>query len=217
MNHFENVKAVIFDMDGVIFDSESVCDRTWEITFKEMNLPADMTILNECRGCNHADIARKLIEKFGPDFNPLDFLSHTSFLFHKIEDEEGIPLKPYAKEILEYLSSRYILCLASSTREKSVRKMLSDAGLISYFKTLTCGDMVVHSKPDPEIYIMACNSIGVKPEECVAIEDSYNGVRSAVAANIRTIMVPDKLPPTEEMKNITAAICNSLEQVQKIL
>lgn len=213
----ENIKAIIFDMDGVLLDSESICDKTWVIASKEMNIPMDEKTLNDCRGCNKSDTMQILKNRYGSDFDSAKFLSRTSELFYEVENRDGIALMPYVKETLEYLSKKYVLCLASSTRMESVSRQLKNAGIIDYFKTLTTGDMVTHSKPDPQIYLMACESIGMKSEECIAIEDSYNGVRSAVSANLKAIMVPDKLPPTDEMKAITFAICDSLKNVQEIL
>ena len=123
----------------------------------------------------------------------------------------------YAKEILEYLSPRYILALASSTRGPTVERQLKNAGVIDFFKTRTTGDMVVHSKPDPEIYLMACRSVGLDPKECYAIEDSLNGIKSAYAAGLEPIMVIDKIQPTEEIKSMCKYIFNSLEELKKVL
>lgn len=217
MNKLENVKAIVFDMDGVLLDSETLCDRTWEMAFKELGLPVDKSILMACIGCNKTDTASILRERLGQNFDSERFLERTSYFFHQIEETEGVPLMPYVVEVLEYLSKKYVLAVASSTREESVRRELTNAGIIKYFKTFTCGDMVTHSKPDPEIYLLACKSIGMAPAECVAIEDSYNGVRSGFAAGIRTIMVPDKLPPTEEMRSIAVKICKNLREVKEIL
>lgn len=211
MTKLKNVKAIIFDMDGVLLDSETVCDRTWKMAFKELDMECNPAVLKACIGCNKTDSARIIREHLGDDFDSEKFLERTSYFFHKIEQDEGIPLKPYVTEVLEYLSKKYVLALASSTREESVRRELSNAGIIKYFNSLTCGDMVTHSKPDPQIYSMACNSIGMSPQNCIAIEDSYNGVKSAVAAEIPAIMVPDKLPPNEEMHKITTAICSDLK------
>lgn len=213
MSKFENVHAIVFDMDGVLLDSETVCDRTWAMAFKELGLSVDNSILMDCIGCNKVDSARILREHLGQNFNSERFLERTSYFFHQIEGTEGVPLMPYVTEALEYLSKKYVLCVASSTREESVRRLLTKGGIINYFKTFTTGDMVTHSKPNPEIYLMACKSIGFEPSECVAIEDSYNGVRSAVAAGIRTIMIPDKLAPNDEMRKLATIICPSFKEV----
>lgn len=211
------IKAIIFDMDGVLLATETICDRAWELVAKEQNIKNPLEAISLCRGCNKTDSAQILRKCFGSDFDAEFFLQRSSFYSHKIADEEGIPLMPYVKEALDYLSKKYIIALASSTREAVVRKELSDAGLLNYFKTLTCGDMVVHSKPDPEIYLMACKSIGINPENCVAIEDSPNGVKSACAAGLKTIMVPDKVQPSEELLKILWKCCSSLKETEQYL
>ncbi|MDD7610173.1 MAG: HAD family hydrolase [Spirochaetales bacterium] len=88
---------------------------------------------------------------------------------------------------------------------------------MDFFETRTTGEMVEHSKPNPEIYLMACKSIGMKPEECVAIEDSLNGIRSTYAAGLKPIMVIDKVQPTEEIRNMCEAVFDSLVEVKGIL
>lgn len=207
------IKAIIFDMDGVLIDSESVCDRTWEMAANEYGISSFSEIVNLCRGTNKVDAVEIIKKEIGNDFDAVGFLSRTSILFHEIEEKEGIPSMFYAKEALELLSKKYILCLASSTRKESVERLLKKMDFIKYFKTLTTGDMVVHSKPDPEIYLIACNSLGLKPEECVAVEDSPNGVKSAVRAGIRTVMIPDTITPDEELMSMCWKVCSSLKEM----
>ena len=210
------IKAVIFDMDGVILDSESICDRCWEIAAKEFDV-CGTDVINECRGTNKHDSAIIIRNHFGQQFDAEKFLARTSELFKEIENKSGVPLMPYAKEILDYLKSKYRIALASSTRGERVKNQLADAGLLDYFETLTTGDMVVHSKPDPEIYLMAVKSIGLRPEDCVAIEDSPNGLKSACAAGIKTILIPDRTPATEETIRMSWKNCKSLKDVESIL
>lgn len=212
-----DVKAVIFDMDGVLQDSETISDITWDMAAKEWGFENNFDVLQSCRGCNRADIALKLKDFYGQEFDSVSFLNRTSELFYQIEDEKGIPLMYYAREILEYLKPKYKLALASSTRGTSVRRQMKAGGLIDFFETLTTGDMVKHSKPEPEIYLKAAESIGIKPENCVAVEDSPNGVKSAYAAGMRVIMVPDKIQPDEDLKKLCWKICPSLEAVKDLL
>ena len=213
----ENIKAIIFDMDGVILDSESISDITWRKAAEERGLSVNDEILNACRGSNKNDTIVTLKKYYGQDFDSEKFLERTSELFHEIEEKDGIPLLPYAKEILEYLKPRYRLALASSTRGPTVERQLRAVDVIDFFETRTTGEMVEHSKPNPEIYLMACKSIGMKPEECVAIEDSLNGIRSAHAAGLHPIMVIDKVQPTDEIRNMCVAVFYSLEALKKIL
>jgi HAD superfamily hydrolase (TIGR01509 family) len=214
----KNIKAVIFDMDGILLDSETICDKTWQMALKDFNLIDNNDTINKCRGTNKTDTILILKQYFGQDFNAENFLTKTSEYFHKIEFEQGISLMPYAKEILKYLKEKnYRIALASSTRYESVKRQLTNAGIIDYFETITTGDMVTHSKPNPEIYQKAIKSLNLKPEECIAIEDSPNGIKSAFAANLKVIMIPDKIQPTEEIKQIIEKIYPNLNYLKEIL
>lgn len=213
----DTIKAVIFDMDGVILDSESISDITWHKALEEAGLKDDKDAVNKCRGTNLADTYAILKNLYGPEFPVEKFMNRSSELFHEIEFSTGIPLLPYAKEILEYLKPKYKIALASSTKGETVKRQLTNTGVIQYFETLTTGDMVTHSKPDPEIYLLACKSLGLKPEECAAVEDSPNGIKSASAAGLKTIMVPDKIQPTEELLPLIWKVCNGLKEVENVL
>lgn len=211
------IKAVIFDMDGVLLDSETISWRTWEIAAQERNLPDIKKVNALCMGANRADTVAILKEHYGKDFDGYDFLDYCSSLFEKIEFSEGIPLMPYVKETLEYLKSKYTLALASSTREFKVRRQLKACGIIDYFKTITTGDMVEHSKPYPDIYIKACESINVRAQDCIAIEDSPNGIKSAQSAGLYPIMIPDKIQPDNELISLCYKVLPSLKEIRELL
>lgn len=208
------IKGFVFDMDGVILDSESISDITWEQAAKEFNVQMTKEILNSCRGSNKNDILAKLSKIYGSDFDSEAFLNRTGVLFSQIETEKGIPLLPYAKEILSYLKPKYKIALASSTKGSTVQRQLQNCGVISFFEERITGEMVTHSKPNPEIYLMACKAIGLKPEECVAVEDSFNGIRSASAAGLCTIMVPDKVQPKKEIEILCWKVLKSLKEIE---
>lgn len=212
-----NIKGVVFDMDGILLDSESISDITWEKAGKDFNIPMTVEVLDTCRGSNKHDIMEKLKKLYGQNFDANAFLAKTGEYFWQIEEEKGVPLMPYVKEILEYLQPKYKIALASSTNGPSVTKHLTKTGLLPYFNNRLTGDMVTHSKPDPEIYLRACQLIGLKPEECVAIEDSPNGIKSAYAAGMQVIMVPDRMKPTAELEKICFKIIPSLKGLEEIL
>ena len=213
----ENIQAVIFDMDGVLLDSESVSDRTWHIVSDELNLKNIDLALNACRGQNTNDMKDTLRSFYGVQFNADFFIERVNSLFYEIEKNEGIPLKEGASEALEYLSKKYRISLASSTYSEAVKRQMTTANLIHYFESITTGDMVLHSKPNPEIYEMACKSLSLLPECCVAIEDSPNGIRSAIRAGLSCIMIPDKIEPNEEIRKLTSYILPSLSMIKSVL
>ena len=109
------------------------------------------------------------------------------------------------------------MALASSTRREVVLQELTDAGIIDYFDEVICGDMVTRSKPAPDIFLRACEETGVSPDRAYAIEDSYNGIRSAAAGGLRPIMVPDLMPPTEEMRRLSEAVLKDLHEARRWL
>ena len=132
--------------------------------------------------------------------------------------KNGIPVKPGVREILEWLKSAgYAVGLASSTKRESVLRHLKHTGLEDYFSVVVGGDMVEHSKPLPDIYLLACERLGVEPGETYAIEDSPNGIRSAHAAGMCPIMVPDIIAPDEEMGRLSYIILKNLVEVRDFL
>ena len=213
----EAIKAVIFDMDGVLLDTETICDRTWETAGRELGLKDINDVINACRGCNKNDTRIILKNKYGKEFDVQAFMDKTSVLFHEIETKEGIPVMKGAVHALEYLAhTGYRLALASSTRGETVRRQMENTGLLKWFESITTGDMVEHSKPDPEIYAIACSSLRLKPAQCAAIEDSPNGIHSAYRAGLKCVMVPDKIAPTDEIKHILWKLCASLDEIPLI-
>ena len=127
-------------------------------------------------------------------------------------------MKPGVREILDFLKARNIpIALATSTgRERTLRRM-ELTGLGSYFSAIITGDQVVHSKPDPEIYQLACRALGTDPAQTIAVEDSRNGILSASQAGMKVIMVPDMIPPTPELDALLFRRCASLLEVRNFL
>lgn len=187
--------AVIFDMDGVLFDSERAYVDGY-IKYASEYPDIRETCL-ACIGSNSIRTKEIFLEKYGEDF-PFDPY------FQKVKAYvESHPklLKKGAVEILRFLSEEKVtLALASSTFTPLVMKMLDDAGMSQYFDKIICGEMVSHSKPHPEIFLKAAQKLGFEPKHCYVIEDSYNGIRAAHAAGMIPVMVPDMLEPDEEIR-----------------
>lgn len=213
-----NIKAVVFDMDGVIFDTETIMRNMWAEAGVKYNLPNIENVILTCIGGNANRTEQILKAEYGQDFDYWAIKNVMSKEFHDRYDGGRLPMKDGVVETLEYLTGKgYRLALATSTRESSVIPEITDAGLKKYFEIIVCGDHVSKSKPDPEIFLTACEKLGVNPGEAVGIEDSYNGIRALKAAGMIPVMVPDLLPATEEMVNLAYTICDNLRKVQDLL
>ena len=196
------MKAIVFDMDGVLFDTERVYFEAWDQVAAEMDIEVE-EIRDNCAGHNAADIAVMFDEYFGGKVTYAEFGPKKTAAFHKILEERGLPEKEGLHEILKFLKAEgYAIALATSTRKEAAVDHLTKAGILSYFDVLTTGDMFTHGKPDPEIYLTACRLLGSNPAETYAVEDSYPGLESAHRAGMRPIMIPDMFPPTDYTRSI---------------
>lgn len=208
-------EAVIFDMDGVIFDSERLVLEGWQEIAAKYGIKGIEEVLPRCLGVN-AQATREIFrEYYGQDFPYDEYKKEASALFHSRYGNGKLPLKPGVKELLSYLKENgYLVGLASSTRQAIVEQEIRDAGLMPYFDNLVCGDMLKRSKPEPDIYLKACENLDVEPRMAVAVEDSYNGIRSAKRAGMVPVMVPDMVQPDEEMRSLAHKICKDLFEVK---
>ena len=207
--------AVVFDMDGVIFDSERLALECWEKIGAEYHLEGMREAFLPCIGTNNVKTKEIVLERYGRDFPYDDFSTKASKLFHEITDQGGLPVKTGVRELLTYLEENKIqMALASSTRLETVTQELKQAGLYDFFSVVMGGDQLKRSKPEPDIYLMTCEKLGVQPASTYAVEDSYNGIRSAYSAGMKPIMVPDMLPPTDEMREKSIVVLDDLLRVK---
>lgn len=215
MQEEKPMKAVVFDMDGVIFDSERLVIDCWKPVAEKYGIPDIEEACYECMGINAALTKELMQKRYGRDFPYDAYKKEMSALFFERAKDGKLPQKPGVKELLVFLKEHgFKTALASSTRREVVYRELKEGGLITYFDEIVCGDMVSNSKPDPEIFLKACELLGVDPKTAYAIEDSYNGIRSAYRAGLRPIMVPDLAMPTEEMEQLAEHIFGSLTDVK---
>lgn len=195
------IKAVVFDMDGVLFDTERLYNIAWKKAAKDYPLGIEVDdLIVQCIGLNSNDTRALFARLLGEDF-PFDaYFGRIRALFREIIAEE-LPVKPGVYELLSWLRENgYPIALATSTSRPSVDSHLSRTGLTQYFDAIVTGDTVEHSKPAPDIYLRACALLNTPPEECIAVEDSPNGIRSAYAAGMMAVMVPDQVPCSDELR-----------------
>ena len=215
------IVAVVFDMDGVLFDTERIGVQSWTEAAEPTGLQNAYEIARMCIGRTIPGTKEVFMAEAEKQGIVLDFeklhADCSRRIFEK-EERDGLPEKPGVHEILEYLHEKKIpVALASSSKKATVLSHLEKSGITGYFQKIVTGDMVTHGKPSPDIYLKACDELGAAPEEVIAIEDSFNGIRSASAAGLHPIMVPDQLQPTEEILLLAEAKCDSLLDVKQLL
>ena len=193
-------KAVVFDMDGVLVDTEKIYRLCWKKNGMSIGIPDDEMehVCDRVAGGNKITNARVFKDIMGEDFQYLQFRQRTMDLFDEYVAEHGVEIKRHVAETLCFLQSRGIrIALATSTGRERAMQRLSHVGILDFFEEMVCGDEIVKGKPNPDIYIRACEKIGVSPEEAVAVEDSVNGVISADTAGLYTVMVVDLIKPND--------------------
>lgn len=209
-------KTVIFDMDGVIFDTENLFLDCWRELAEQNHIKDVEQVYYKCIGVNEKATRAIFEEAYGEHFSYDELSGKAAGMFFRYVEEKGMPMKPGVRELLDFLTANgYKIGLASSTKEVHVKSQLASRNLLSYFQVVICGDMVNKSKPAPDIFLKACEEIGTLPEEAFAIEDSFHGIHAATAAGMKAIMVPDMVLPDEEMKGLAYRIFPSLIQVQE--
>ncbi len=210
--------AVVFDMDGVIFDSERAIMECWIELAEKYSIPDIKTPYYKCIGVNAARTRQIIFDTYGEDFPYDKYDRETSQMYHERYDGGRLPVKKGAREILEFLKKNdKKIALASSSKKETVIRQLNDAGMLDYFDEIVSGDMVEKSKPEPDIFLKACEKLGVLPQRSYAIEDSFNGIRAAYSGKLKPIMVPDILPADDEMRQKAEAVLDSLIDVADYL
>ena len=214
----EKVSAYIFDLDGVIFDSERALFHEWQLVAEKHGFRNLEEPYMKCIGVNAQTCRRIILDYYGEDFPYDAYCAESSRNYHQKYDHGRLPMKPGVKELLEELRKRGVrIAIASSTRSKIVRSEIEAAGLLDFFQEIIGGEMVCRSKPEPDIFLEAAGRLGAKPEECCVIEDSYNGILAASRAGMFPVMIPDMLPPNEEMRREAKLILPSLTELLKKL
>lgn len=207
-------KAVVFDMDGLLVDTETVVFRAMQRTAAAIGGEMPFATFQRMVGLAHASSDLILVEHFGEGFDLAAWSSAVSAHFRE-ELAAGIALKAGVAEILDHLDELAMpRAIATSSSLQAVQMSLGPHSIVDRFHALITRDVQTNHKPHPEPFLKAAAALGVDPADCLALEDSHNGVRAAAAAGMMTVMVPDMLDPTEEMETLCVRIARDLHEVR---
>ena len=204
--------GAIFDMDGLLFDTELVYNQEWDYIAELYGLKVDPAMLDELRGTNGTRMS-EIVNTYWPR---VDAKKLTDELFaHAIVTlSKQVPMKPGVVELLEYLKQHAVrMAVASSAPMELIKSNLRLAGIADYFDAVVSGEQVEHGKPFPDIFLLAAQKLNLQAQDCYVFEDGINGVRAGIQAGCSTIMVPDLVPPTKELYEQCTGIYPSLHAV----
>lgn len=207
------IKGAIFDMDGLMIDSEKIVYESWQSVMDNLGYKYNLEIFKKTIGLK-AEETEKLYHKiYGEKFDYPPKRDKVRQMFLDTTEKYGVPVKKGLVTLINFLKANNItLAVATSTSKPTAEKTLKRAKLYDYFDEFVFGSDVKNSKPHPEAFLTASKRLMLAPSECVAFEDSINGIKSANAAGNLTIMVPDFLEPTEEIKPLLNFVCSDLSK-----
>lgn len=205
------VSGIIFDMDGVLIDSERQSNEGWLWAAGQLGVDMPMWLIDSFKGAQ-----AELCCKFFDDYykGVIDYWEAKELRtqhVYKIRETEGIPVKKGVKDIFEYIRNNGLKCaVATSTRRESAEKTLHEIGVWDYLDAVVYGDEVEHGKPEPDIFLRAAKAIGVNPSETVVVEDSINGIKAGYAADMRVVHIPDTIAIDDDIRKLTYMVCADL-------
>lgn len=207
------IKGAIFDMDGLMLDTEKLLVRFWRQSAADFGYDMSFENVLQIRSLSRKYSVPLLKEIFGEAFPFEEVRSRRIRLMNAYIDENGFDVKKGLFELLDYLKEHsYKIAVATATDLERAKNYLGRIDALGYFDAIICGNMVENGKPEPDIYLEAARQLGLSPEECAAFEDSPNGLKSAYAAGCKAIMIPDLSQPDEEVTPLLSAVYESLDK-----
>lgn len=199
---FPEAEAFIFDMDGLLFDTEQLFMEQLAIVMKEQGYILTREVYCKSLGLAGEQLKELMIAAYGERYPFEECGAESRRRVSMVADTVGLRIKPQITELLNWLKAHHIRCaVASSTESEHVEEYLKKSGIRSYFSTVIGGDMVERSKPNPEIFLLACEKLGVAPDASVVLEDSENGIYAAHRAGTAVVCVPDLKEPDKSVQS----------------
>lgn len=213
-----NIELIIFDMDGLMFDSERIAFSAWQEVLNKHGYEITLDFYLNLIGSNEERIKELCSKEYGSDF-PFDELKQERYqVVDRIINNKGLLLKTGLKEILDYLQDKPLKkAVATSTNRERALKLLNLHKLVPYFDYILCGDEITKSKPHPEIFLKVCEKLNCEPTKTIVLEDSIAGIIASFNANMIPIMIPDMIEPNEAVKDKIYKCFNNLLEVKKYL
>ncbi|WP_028310441.1 HAD family hydrolase [Derxia gummosa] len=204
--------TAIFDMDGLLLDSERPIRDAWAVSLPAFGFAFDDAVWLDIIGRPIAESRLKLCAHYGPSFDYDAVFLHANTALRAHFDVHGYDVKPGVRELVMALAGHGVRCgVASSTRRAEVERRLGLTGLLPLFDSITGGDEVTRGKPEPDIFLLAAERLGAAPADCLVFEDSDHGVRAAIAAGMGIVAVPDLKPACAHTREFALAVLASLE------
>lgn len=212
------IKAIIFDMDGLMIDSERVTFECYQERLKDMNLTMDEEFYKTLLGKPIKGIYQRFYDVYGNDFHIQNVIQDVHQLMAERFETEGVPVKKGLVELLHYLKdNNYKTIVATSSNRDRVDKILAQAKITEFFDDSICGDEVTKGKPNPEVFLKSCQKLGVNVDEAIVLEDSEAGIQASYDANIKVICIPDMKYPEKQYEEKTFKILKDLTEVTAYL
>ena len=213
-----NIELIIFDMDGLMFDTEKISFVSWRQAAVQYGYQIDDEIFQTTIGANLSRTKEIYLNHFGNSFPIKEIINDRSRIAEEIIKSKGVPIKKGLYDLLDYLNQSTIKkAVATSTSRKRALDLLKMANIDKCFDYILCGDEIERSKPDPEIYIKVSDKLACSPEKCLVLEDSETGITAAYLAGMLPIMIPDMKEPDDKIQSLLFKKMNSLLDVKYFL
>ncbi|MBQ7704626.1 MAG: HAD family phosphatase [Selenomonadaceae bacterium] len=208
-------KGAIFDMDGTLFDSEKIYQKSWIATAESHGKNNGVELAAKVSGASEAN-CRRLIHEFYPDVDVDKFFMQVVNTAVEVF-KKGVPMMAGVPEILQYFKERGVkMAIASSSSVEVINRNIERADIKKYFDAVVSGDDVENGKPAPDIFLLAAKKLNLPAADCYVFEDSFNGIRGAYAAGCAAIMIPDTVQPTDEIKNLCTVYPSLIDALNSI-